>query len=206
MATSHLPPSVRRLYEIHDYRHASAILKTDFPIQYDDLCKALVAFKFTEEQIRKPGGSESEIPKLFARLLRPKGWQERKLTAKLVVDENEVVTSDTHSIDFVKDRVAFDLEWNSKDQTFDRDLFAFRAFFEYDKISVAVVVTRADALQDYFKTLGTYRDRYGKVSPIASKYGASTTHMSKLLPRLRAGRSGGCPVLALGITLALLAK
>ncbi len=32
------------------------------------------------------------------------------------------------------------------------------------------------------------------------KYGASTTHMGKLLPRLNAGRNGGCPVLVFGIT------
>lgn len=33
---------------------------------------------------------------------------------------------DGHKVDYVKNRVAFDLEWNSKDQTFDRDLYAFR--------------------------------------------------------------------------------
>jgi hypothetical protein len=37
---------------------------------------------------------------------------------------------DGHKVDYVKNRVAFDLEWNSKDQTFDRDLYAFRAFHE----------------------------------------------------------------------------
>lgn len=31
-------------------------------------------------------------------------------------------------------------------------------------------------------------------------------HMGKLLPRLEAGRSGGCPVLVFGITTALLKK
>lgn len=30
------------------------------------------------------------------------------------------------NIDFLKGRIAFDLEWNSKDQTFDRDLLAMR--------------------------------------------------------------------------------
>jgi|SRR3990172_8542272 len=206
MPSPHVPPGIRKLYEIYEFGHASAILGTDFPAEYEDLCSALATFRFTELQIRKPGGSESEIPKVFARLLRPKGWKERRLTASLVVDKTDVVTSDTHKIDFIKNRVAFDLEWNSKDQTFDRDLFAFRAFFEYGKISVAVIVTRADALQAYFKSLGTYTDKRGKVSPIASKYGASTTHMSKLLPRLRAGRSGGCPVLVFGITKRLLKK
>jgi hypothetical protein len=33
---------------------------------------------------------------------------------------------DGHNIDFVKNKVAFDFEWNSKDQTFDRDLLAMQ--------------------------------------------------------------------------------
>lgn len=39
---------------------------------------------------------------------------------------NTIITTregNGHNIDFLKGRVAFDLEWNSKDQTFDRDLF-----------------------------------------------------------------------------------
>jgi hypothetical protein len=39
---------------------------------------------------------------------------------------------------------------------------------------------------------------------ILKKYGASTTHVDKLIPRLEAGRSGGCPVLVFGITEKLL--
>ena len=35
---------------------------------------------------------------------------------------------------------------------------------------------------------------------VRAKYGASTTWMGKLLYRLNAGRHGGCPVLAFGIT------
>jgi hypothetical protein len=31
-------------------------------------------------------------------------------------------------------------------------------------------------------------------------FGASTTHMSKLLPKMEGGGAGGCPVLAVGIT------
>ncbi|MGH7006603.1 MAG: BglII/BstYI family type II restriction endonuclease, partial [Alphaproteobacteria bacterium] len=32
-----------------------------------------------------------------------------------------------------------------------------------------------------------------------ASYGASTTHMSKLLPRLEGGGGGGCPVVVFGI-------
>ena len=201
---SHLPTSVTNKYDVFDFRHAAAILKSEFPTEFSEVCDVLNRFRFTEKQIRDPGGNESEIPKAFAQLLRPKGWEERVLNAKIVLDDEEVVSSDTHRIDFVKGHVAFDLEWNSKDQTFDRDLYAFRAFFDYGKISVGILVTRSTLLQVYFETLGQYKDRYGTKRTVASKYGASTTHMEKLIPRLKAGRSGGCPVLALGIRRELL--
>lgn len=116
------------------------------------------------------------------------GWSEKRLNAKVIVDDHEFA-HDSHNVDYLKGRVAFDLEWNSKDQTYDRDLYAFRAFFEYDKISVGVLVTRSNDLDPWFKELRIY-----------SKYGASTTQIGKLLPRLDAGRNGGCPVLVFGIT------
>ena len=84
--------------------------------------------------------------------------------------------------------MAFDLEWNSKDQTFDRDLLAMRTYFECGLIDVGVIVTRSEELNDIFKELG-----------ILSKYGASTTWMGKLLYRLDSRRNGGCPILAVGI-------
>lgn len=121
------------------------------------------------------------------------------MKAKLVIDDQEI-SLDTHKVDYIKGRVAFDLEWNSKDQTFDRDLYAFRAFYEYDKISLGVLLTRSNDLDKLFDSLGSYADKNGEVRKYKAKYGASTTHMGKLLPRLKAGRNGGCPVLVFGIT------
>jgi len=51
-----------------------------------------------------------------------------------------------------------------------------------------------------FDTLGSYTDKNGEVRKYKAKYGASTTHMGKLLPRLKAGRNSGCPMLVFGIT------
>lgn len=82
-----------------------------------------------------------------------------------------------------------DIEWNSKDQTFDRDLFAMRTYYDCDIISVGVIITRSESLNPLFKELG-----------IMPKYGASTTWMGKLIPRLDSRRHGGCPILAIGIT------
>ena len=95
---------------------------------------------------------------------------------------------DGHNIDFLKNKVAFDLEWNSKDQTFDRDLLAMRTYFDCGLIDVGVIVTRAEELNDIFKDIG-----------IMAKYGASTTWIGKLRYRLDSRRNGGCPILAIGI-------
>lgn len=191
----HIPIELRKLYETHEYRHAAAILAFEFPELFGEICQALLQFRFSEEDVLVGGGNESRIPKRFSSILKQEfGWTEDRLTARLLVDEKEV-SQDTHKIDYVKGRVAFDLEWNSKDQTFDRDLYAFRSFFDFQRISVAVLVTRSNELDPWFKSLG-----------IMKKYGASTTHMGKLLPRLQAGRSGGCPVLVFGITTKLLEK
>ena len=101
---------------------------------------------------------------------------------------------DGHNIDFLKNRVAFDLEWNSKDQTFDRDLLAMRTYFDCGLLDVGVIVTRAENLNDIFK-----QEKDDKGQPLIKKYGASTTWMGKLLYRLDSRRNGGCPVLAVGI-------
>lgn len=199
----HVPEDLKKLYEIHDFKHASAILANEFPEEFKEICQALRKFRFTKEDVTTPGGNESQIPKNFSDILRPLEWKTEQLTAKVVVDGHEV-SHDTHKVDYIKGRIALDLEWNSKDQTYDRDLYAFRAFFEYDKISLGVLITRSNELDPYIESLGTYVDKNGTTRRYKDKYGASTTQMGKLLPRLEAGRNGGCPVLVFGITTKLL--
>ena len=199
----YIPNEIEQLYEVHDFKHAAAILANEFPNEAREIFGSLRKFRFTELEIKQPGGNESPIPKKFSEILRPIGWVEDTLSAKMVVDGKEI-SEDTHKVDYIKGRVAFDLEWNSKDQTYDRDLYAFRTFFEYNRISVGVLVTRSNDLDPWFSSLGEYKDSNGKVRKYKEKYGASTTQMGKLLPRLEAGRNGGCPVLVFGITQKLL--
>lgn len=195
-------------YQIIDHRHALSLLQNNYPNELSELTNALLGFRLSEAMLLAKGGNESEIPKRFSHALRPLGWSETRISGDLLVrlaakhhgtkglsHSHFVIDSylDGHKIDYVKGAVAFDLEWNAKDQTFDRDLYAFRAFYEAGVIAVGVLVTRAEELNEHFKRLG-----------IMAKYGASTTWMGKLEYRLRANRGGGCPILALGITSRLL--
>lgn len=221
----YINPEVLELYDVYSYRHAAAILGTTFPDELAEIEAALLAFRITKRDIGTPGGNESDMPKKFSRTLRPAGWVESRIQGDLLVRmqeyEEQFLPSgkvkkvkrsesaprtvenfiDGHKIDYVKGRVAFDLEWNSKDQTFDRDLYALRAFHECGLISAGVMVTRSEKLNPVFDVVPQL-DKAGVEirDTVKHKYGASTTWMGKLLYRLNAGRHGGCPVLVFGIT------
>lgn len=202
-----IPHDIAKKYDFFNYNHAVEILANSFPVEWEELLAALRSLHITKEELIMAGGSESPIPPKLNAVLDPLGWKEIKITGDLLIKfyprkglrgrfaaepftekrlENYI---DGHNIDFVKGRVALDMEWNSKDQTFDRDLFAMRTYHECDIISVGIIITRSQSLNSIFKELG-----------ISQKYGASTTWMGKLLPRLDSRRHGGCPILAVGIT------
>jgi hypothetical protein len=234
MVEAKIPEDIRRRYEVYSYRNAAVILSEARASEFADLLTALREFKITTKMIRTAGGNESQIPKLFSNTLRPLGWHETVVQGDLLVTKTwreqtgEVQSGkpkptfkrkeeptlrekyiDGHKIDYVKGKVAFDLEWNSKDQTFDRDLYAFSAFFQCGVLDVGVLVTRSESLNPVFRSLGDALKKdgvtvdyapSGKARQTYQKFGASTTWMGKLLYRLNAGRNGGCPVLVVGIT------
>ena len=145
-------------------------------------------FKLKRSWITVPGGRKSPVSNFIDSFLYDRGWKEKEFDTKIVVDQDSLETP-THKIDCFKNRVALEIEWNNKDPFFDRDLNNFRLLFDLRAISVGVIITRCDELQDIFNELGK-----------GSSYGASTTHMSKLLPRIEGGGGAGCPILVVGIT------
>lgn len=202
-----LPDDILRRYEIFNYNHAAEILTQSFPNELEEVLTALRTLSITKEDIISPGGNESPIPPKISMVLEPFGWREIKISGDLLIkfypragkkgrfsdapNQEKIIENyiDGHNIDFVKGRIALDVEWNSKDQTYDRDLFAMRTYYECDIISAGIIITRSEKLNEVFKAYG-----------IMPKYGASTTWMGKLLPRLDSRRHGGCPILAIGIT------
>lgn len=166
--------------------------------------------------IRLPGENKSPIAK-YVDTLFGDDWIETRIVADLDVQlrhakrrKSEALVTyqrhgylDGHRIDFLKGKVALDLEWNSKDQTYDRDLYAFSAFYDAGAIDLGIIITRGYSLDDeFFRSLGNVLKKDGTEGkePTIKKFGASTTWMGKLLYRLEAGRNGGCPILAIGIT------
>ncbi len=182
-----LPPYLLQQYEVHEWRHACAVLHGDYPEQWQDIINVLQEFRLPRSFIGVGGGNRSQVARWFDREFRQRGWRERGFRTQIVVD-GRPTESPTHKVDCYKSGVALEIEWNNKDPFYDRDLNNFRLLFELRTVSVGVIVTRCDELQHVFDSLGR-----------GSSYGESTTHMSKLLPRLEGGGGGGCPVLVFGI-------
>lgn len=212
----HFSPHLKQRYSFHSSRNAASILKNRSPDQFDMICATLEKFDIWAGEIRRPGGSETTFTKRFGDIAGIEGWHQqvhieadlevrllegkRKTSAKQIAKVLREDFIHNHYVDFWSDRVAFDYEWNSKDQTYDRDLFAFRSFFEAGIIDLGVIVTR-DLENDFFASLGHALDKTDteKQSTVKDKFGASTTGIAKLMSRIEAGRAGGCPVLAIGI-------
>ena len=187
MTKEDFPRCIRDNYEIHEWRHASAILRQDFGDEYNDLVDVLMRFRLLKSHIAVGGGRKSNVAGWIDTELAGKGWVEKSFQTSISVDEN-VIDSPTHAVDCFKNRIAVEIEWNNKDPFYDRDLNNFRLLFDLRAISVGIIMTRCDELQEIFDSLGR-----GK------SYGPSTTHMSKLLPRIQGGGGGGCPLLVFGI-------
>lgn len=188
MSKGLLPRDIRESYEVEERHHACSILKADFPEHWRDLIEVLREFKLKRSDIAKKGGNKSPIARAIDALFLGRGWVEKSFDIKVTADGKETLAP-THHVDYFKDRVAVETEWNNKDPFFDRDLTTFRLLFELNVLSVGVIITRADELEALFKEVGK-----------KTAAGMATTHMSKLIPKMYNRASGGCPVLALGIT------
>ena len=188
MGTELLPEFIRSNYEVHEWKHACAILKQDFHDEWNDIIEVLTNFRFQRSWLTVGGGRKSKISEAIDTELYGRDWVEKQFDTEIVVDAHRI-ESPTHQVDCFRNRVALEIEWNNKDAFFDRDLNNFRLLFELRAVSVGVIITRCDNLQDIFNELGR-----------GSSFGASTTHMSKLLPRIEGGGGGGCPILVFGIS------
>ena len=214
----YIAPDLLEKFEFYSYNHALEIITQAFPGEWSEIVDCLRQLRITTDDLRESGGNETKIPKKFDDVLYPRGWGEIRISGDLHIKfyprqaeqrgrfsqepfEEKVIPGyiDGHNIDFLKNRIAFDLEWNSKDQTFDRDLLAMRTYYDCDLVSAGIIITRSAELNDIFKTIYDYDGKTRQWKPILRKYGASTTWMGKLTYRLDSRRNGGCPILAVGI-------
>src|SRR3990170_3625914 len=128
MALDLLPTKVRAKYRIDEREHAIAILKGDFPEQYQDILDVLDAFWLKRSYIMEPGGGRSPVSYVIDGFLsgiiptratgtsnakhkhteiapigpiEGLGWAEKKFDIKIEVDGSPIPIP-THKIDNFK--------------------------------------------------------------------------------------------------------
>lgn len=195
-----IPRAIRNRFHIEERRHACAVLAADYPDELQDIVDCLLGFTLLRSEIQEPGGRKSKITNRFDDFFLQRGWKEESIRVSRTVGK-ETIEAETHKVDFCKRKVAVEVEWNNKDPFFSRDLNAFRMLHELGVIAVGVIITRMDELQEIFDSLPPIWDeKWNRNVEIGKKYGASTTHWGKLIPRVQAGGHGTCPLLLIGIT------
>jgi hypothetical protein len=187
MSLDLIPLGLRRRYTFEERNHACAILASDFPNEFKDIMDCLEAFVLKKSYILEAGGGLSAIPKVIDRFLYRQGWSVKAFDIEIAIDRVPLPIP-THHIDNFKNRVGVEVEWNSKDTSYDRDLNNFRLLHQLNVLSVGVIITRLTELQELFKQLRGRTD-------------ASTTHWNKLIPKVDGGGAGGCPLLLVGMGL-----
>jgi len=210
LTTSYLdvvPESVRARYEWRETRNAAKILALTNEAEFIQIIEVLRDFTLTKSDIMKPGGSKSEVAKRLDGAFRELGWREGRydttvrssltLMPDRAAGEKKPRTVETeilskgYKVDNVKSRVALDVEWHAKDGNLDRDVGAYRTFYDAGVIDGAVMITRSpEAIRALALRLG--REEGFKTT--------TTTCLEKLEPRMTRGDAGGCPVLAIAIT------
>lgn len=108
-----LPHHIRDNYEIHEWRHASAILECDCPDEWQDIVEVLSGFVLPKSKVFIGGGNKSPIACSIDEAFTAKGWQERGFKTRIMVDE-DIHDSPTHKVDCFKNGIALEIEWNDK--------------------------------------------------------------------------------------------
>lgn len=218
---AHVPPDIAKLYEVHSWRNAAALMSSTHTTEWDDVLTVLRDFRLRKSYVVKSkdeadedseeeaegGGNKSKISKALDSAFYSRGWFETIFHTRIdVVAERRVsraknargetfavqqYIAPTHYIDCYKQRVGLEVQWNNKDPFYDRDLNNFRLLFDLRVIDVGIIITRCAELRDFFKD----------VLPRGAhaKYSSNTTHMEKLIPLLQGGGGGGCPILVFGL-------
>jgi hypothetical protein len=193
-------------------RNAAAVFKASNPAEFEELSTVLDDFSLYDSDLLVPGGNRGPVSIRIDALLEKLGWRAVRINMKATLvgkakksnlkrgpylDEflNSEVTNNGYEVDNMKRRAAIDVEWNGKDGALDRDMSAYRALYDLGLIDVAAIITRD---HEGIKSL-SLNELHSEDA--ARRLGTTTTtNMSKLRDRMVRGDSGGCPVLAVGIT------
>ena len=77
MSKGLLPQFILEHYEVHEWKHACAILAHDFADEMNDIVSVLQEFGLYKSWITNPGGRKSKVSEFIDTYLYNRGWEEK---------------------------------------------------------------------------------------------------------------------------------
>lgn len=202
-----IPDEVRARYDFSETRNAAAVLLSTDPGAFAEVLGVLAAFTLSTADIVEPGGNKSTVAGRLDRDFRDRGWREaaydthirsvlrimpyRSAGERHEVEQETESSSRGYKIDNVKRRMAVDVEWHAKDGNLDRDVGAYRSFYDAGVIDAGIIICRS------FASIRALSIKLGRADGFTT---TTTTTIEKLTERMSRGDGGGCPILAVAIT------
>ncbi len=189
-------------YRVGVTRYADLILREAFPRRFAELVETLAGYTIHLDELLRGGGGRASHTARFDATLETHGWGKRNISISRLIDDRLLHQTPGHEIDMfaINSRadpypgIGVEMEWNNKDPFYDRDLLNFQALHREGALALGVIVTRGPELQ---RLLGaTIRS---SATANNMKYGQSSTHWNKLIPRVNLGGGGECPLILIGI-------
>lgn len=206
-----LPANARNHWVFMETNSAAAIMNAVCPSEWSDIVDILQNYRLDPRFWLKAGGNRGDIAAQIDSLFHQKGWRETRLDLEtkgiLYSKDGEKIGElapsyqEGYLVDNFKNRIVLDVEWNAKDGNLDRDLAAYRSWFDAGLIAAGVIITK-DRLSllnlarrlwlDHQQTL----DEEARNPRLPIDLSTSTvTAFDKAEMRVRRGVMGACPVL-----------
>ena len=149
-------------WDISDENHGKLIAKKVFKKQLSLLDDQLSNFQLSVEEGFIASGGQKAIPTAkLTEMVEGLGWIENTVDIKNTISFSDPSFNDiesffsSHKIDHIGNqsnsdcKFALEIEWNNKDEFFDRDFVAMRGLYEARAIELGIIITRGKDFEDH---------------------------------------------------------
>lgn len=213
-----LPEAARQRWLFLESNSAAAVIQAVCPVEWNDIVHVLTTYALNGVSLLTRGGSRGPIAEAIDNAFAKRGWREARLdleTKGLLfgkdgkkIEELPPIYQKGYLVDNFKNRIVLDVEWNAKDGNLDRDLAAYRSWYDAGIISAAVIITKDRlALRDLNRKLWSNylltlpEEERDQDQPVDFKT-STVTSFDTAEMRVRRGVMGSCPMLIVGATVA----
>jgi hypothetical protein len=142
-------------FDVRATYHADAILREHFPEALAELEPSLLEVEVPVEELIRSGGGVAQVTQRLRRRLNGIGWLKAQFRIEKTINDRTTFAQ-SHEVDHTKvfesGTIALEIEWNNKDPFFDRDLENFNRLHADGAISVGLIITRGQSLQDQLES------------------------------------------------------